>query len=246
MAAVIVVGGSTGTGRVLAIRLAHAGQNVSIVSRKPGQTLGDAANRITHWHADLSQSEDIERITKHDTERWGSASALVLCQRNRGQNSGWNEEFRVSLEASRAFIEAFADSRNKGQGGSIVAMTSVASHYVAVEQPVEYNAAKAALAQMVRYYAAALAPHGIRVNAVAPAAVLKPETSRYYLKDERRMEMYRRAIPLGAIPTSEDVCGVIEFLLSDAAAMVTGQEIVVDGGLSLLTHEGLARKMWKE
>ena len=239
----IVVGGSRGSGRVVAIRLADAGYHVKVVSRTPGQELGTHAGSIEHNAADLHKPADVHRTADLLKREWSAADGLVFCQRSRGDNVDWDAEMQVSVEATRILVEAFAAARGD-QGGSIVIVTSVASRQIAPEQPIQYNVAKAALAQMMRYYAAQLGPRGIRVNAVAPASVLKPETSRFYLDDPEKMEMYERAIPLRRIPTSEDVAALIEFLLSPSSQMITGQEIVIDGGLSLATHESLARAMW--
>ncbi|HEX8096589.1 MAG TPA: SDR family oxidoreductase, partial [Pyrinomonadaceae bacterium] len=92
-----------------------------------------------------------------------------------------------------------------------------------------------------RYYAVKLGPRGVRVNCVSPGAVLKDESKDFYLKNERLYNLYRRITPLGRMATSEEIADVVTFLCGPKAAFITGQNIIVDGGLSLGWHESLAR-----
>jgi NAD(P)-dependent dehydrogenase (short-subunit alcohol dehydrogenase family) len=165
-------------------------------------------------------------------------SALVAVQRFRGHGSVWEGELETSVRATRAAIEGLAPRFAAG-GGSIVLGGSVASRFVAPEQPVGYHVAKAALRQMARYYAVVLGPRGIRVNVVSPAAMIKSDAGRATPRPLRAL--YGRVIPLGRAPSTEDVAQAVVFLCGPRAALITGQDLVIDGGLSLLTHEALAK-----
>lgn len=96
---------------------------------------------------------------------------------------------------------------------------------------------------MVRYYAVTLGPRRIRVNSVSPGTVLKDESKDFYLKNEQLYNLYKGIIPLGRMGTAEEVANVVAFLCSSKASFITGQNIVVDGGLSLIWQETLARKV---
>jgi NAD(P)-dependent dehydrogenase (short-subunit alcohol dehydrogenase family) len=96
---------------------------------------------------------------------------------------------------------------------------------------------------LVRYYAVALGPRGIRVNGVSPGTVVKRENQEFYARSEALVGVFKRTIPLGRMGTAVDVANVIAFLCGPQASFVTGQQIVVDGGVSLLSQESLARKI---
>jgi NAD(P)-dependent dehydrogenase (short-subunit alcohol dehydrogenase family) len=115
--------------------------------------------------------------------------------------------------------------------------------YVASEQPVSYHMAKAAVTQMVRYYAVALGASGIRVNAISPGTIVKEEAKTFYRDHPDLEQLYRDIIPLGRMGTADDVANLAQFLLSERASFLTGQNIVLDGGVSLHAHESLARRV---
>jgi glucose 1-dehydrogenase len=127
--------------------------------------------------------------------------------------------FFCGQAAARAMIAA-------GRGGRIV---NVASTYAEVTAPerAAYSASKGAVRMLTKAMALDLAPHAITVNAVAPGWI---RTGMNPLDDPERVRELEGTIPLGRIGTPEDVAGVIQFLLSDAAAYVTGTTTFVDGG----------------
>src|SRR5262249_4522710 len=118
-----------------------------------------------------------------------------------------------------------------------------ASRFVAAEQPVSYHVAKAAMSQMVRYYATTLGRKGILVNGVCPGTTVKEESGGFYAAHPEIDALFREIVPLGRMGKSEDVAELVAFLVSGRATFLTGQNIVIDGGVSLQAHESLSRRV---
>jgi NAD(P)-dependent dehydrogenase (short-subunit alcohol dehydrogenase family) len=228
----IVVGGTTGSGEAVVRRLLEDGYLVSVFGRREQQAVGESVRPCVVDVTDRSQL--IDALHQAIAEA-GAVEALVLVQRFRGEGDSWEGELAVSLTATKDAIETLRGSF--AAAASIVLVTSHASRLVAVEQPAGYHAAKAALRQLARYYAVVLGPEGVRVNCVTPGTVAKPGRD----VDERVRELDARITPLGRMGTPSDVADIVSLLCDERARFVTGQDIAVDGGLSLLWQETLAR-----
>ena len=233
----LVVGGTRGMGRAVVAALARDGDAVSVISRRTPADGARPAPDVHYLAADLLDAAGVERAVEAAVERQGKLSCLVFVQRYRGDGDAWAGELATSLTATKAVIEFAVGRFAERAAGSIVVVGSAATRFVTGAQPVGYHVAKAGLMQMMRYYAAALGPRGVRVNAVSPTTVLKQESRDYYLKNEQLCDYYKSAIPLGRMGTAEEMAEVVAFLCGPKASFITGQEIVVDGGMSLLLHD---------
>jgi NAD(P)-dependent dehydrogenase (short-subunit alcohol dehydrogenase family) len=231
----LVVGGSRGIGLAVVRRSVADGDVVSIIARSEAEEA--SAPGATHWSIDLADAVALPAMIAEIVRANGPFRSIVLLQRFRGDGDAWHGELDVSLTATKTIVESAREAFTT-QGGAIVIVCSNAGRFVADEQPVGYHAAKAALRQMARYYAVELGPSGIRVNCVTPGAVLKEgargATAAAALGD---------VTPLRRIATADDIAASVAFLCSDAAACVTGQELVIDGGLSLLLQESLVQRL---
>jgi len=235
----LVVGGTWGIGRaVTRLFAAEDGARVSVLGRsRPPEA---ALPNVRHRSADVRDADALRVALGEVIAESGPFRNIVMLQRFRGDGDAWQGELEVSLSAARTVVET-TRSQFAG-GGSIVVVSSHASHLVAQEQPIGYHAAKAALRQMARYYAVQLGPVGVRVNCVTPGAVLKDESAEAYLAAAWCTAL-AGATPLRRLGTPEDTAAAIGFLCSDAASFITGHDIVVDGGLSLLWQESLLRAL---
>jgi len=236
----IVVGGSGGIGRAV-VELFARRACVSVIGRHavPGC---HASSRVRHRIAEITDPDGVDAALRSSVDELGPPSHLVFLQRYRGDADPWQGELQTSLSGTRQVIEACAGLFPARGDHSIVVVSSIAAEFVA-DQPLGYHVAKAGLRQMVRYYAVTLGRQRIRVNSVSPYTVLKATSRDYYLKNKRLQALYREIIPLGRMGTAEDVANVIGFLCSPAAKFVTGQDIIIDGGLSLLLQEPLMRQL---
>jgi 3-oxoacyl-[acyl-carrier protein] reductase len=148
----------------------------------------------------------------------------------------WRDLFTRNLETAFFMSQAVArEIREQGNPGSIVSISSISGMNTAPFH-IAYGTAKAAVAAMTRTMAAELALDNIRVNAVAPG-VTATEASRTYTGDDPERD--RQAIAMGRRGRPEEQAGAILFLLSDLSSYITGQTLLVDGGLNLRwTHLG--------
>jgi NAD(P)-dependent dehydrogenase (short-subunit alcohol dehydrogenase family) len=237
----VVIGGTRGIGRTLVRHLASDHHTVSVIGRS--KPLGfDRLPRVRAWSADVADGPRLQRALSDIVRRQGRVSGAVLLQRYRGDN--WAEELATTVTATRQMLDwAGEHLADRGEGKAIVVVSSVAAWYVASEQPASYHAAKAAVSQLVRYYAVALGPKGIRVNAIAPGTIVKEESKAFYKDHPALEQLYREIVPLGRMGTADDVAHLALFLLSARASFVTGQNITLDGGVSLQWHESLARRV---
>jgi len=219
MSYLVIVGGSSGIGRDIQPWLWRLGHTLTPLPRHIAPPLGVPTD------------------------------GLLLCQRYRGNSDDWDGEFQASLTRSKQCIEGVVEDMERegwNGGGSIVVMASVAAVSVEKEQPVGYHACKAALVAMVQYYAVTLGPKHVRVNAIIPGLTIKPEARAFYDSHPELERTYKDITPLGRMGTVEDLAHLVDFLISDKSSYLTGQTIVLDGGISLRSAWALARKVSPE
>lgn len=239
----IIVGGTRGVGRELALTWAGEGQVVTAVGRSVA-AFPDVAGggRVVGLAGNVGEPESLLAALRERIADRGAVSSLVFVPRYRGTGDAWAGELAVTLTATKVLIEGLTDSFDAGGDRSICVVGSNAGTFVARNQPVGYHAAKAALRQMMRYYAVALGPRGIRVNAVAPSTFSKAETAAHHAQPHLQ-QLYAAACPLGRVGTAREVADAVAYLCGPRATYVTGQELAVDGGLSLMLQDALAREV---
>lgn len=237
----LLVGGTRGIGRSVAKRFASDGHVVSVIARRqPSATMLDG---VVCWTADLADSVSVHTALDNLLAAHGPVHNVVFLQRYRGDADPWIGEIEVSLTGTRLVIDSLQDRFATAGDRSIVIVGSFIGRFVVDNQPLSYHVVKAGLEALVRYYAVRLGPRGIRVNAVAPCTILKEESRDFYLNNEGLLRLYRDITPLQRMGRPEEVAGVIEFLTTADASFVTGQTIVVDGGISANALESTARRL---
>ena len=240
----IVTGGGRGLGEYMAHALSDAGANVVLCSRKleacegVKQDIEAKGGKAIALACDITKPEDVQHVVESAQQNFGSIDILV-------NNSGatWGapaedmplEQFErvVDINVKGTFIVSQAVGRTmiaSGKGGKIINIASVAGltgGNPAYIQTVGYHASKAAVVNMTRDLATSWARYGITVNAIAPGWFPTKMSRGVLAKYEDKMVA---DIPLHRVGGPDDIKGVIVFLASPAAAYITGQIIVVDGG----------------
>lgn len=236
----MVTGSSSGIGQAVSVAFAEAGAAVAGMSLDDGaetETLVRAQGADTfQLVGDTGDVSAVDGLAQEAVERWGgfdvwvnNAARLLVRPLAQTTDEDWHGLLAANLHGY--FYGCRAAARHllaRGEGGRIVNVTSI-SGIVGVGGIGAYSAAKGAIMALTKALAVELAPSGITVNAIAPGAVDTPLNVEAYTPEVRRV--YEQRIPLGRLGAAADVAAVAVFLASDASSYVTGQQIVVDGGL---------------
>jgi NAD(P)-dependent dehydrogenase (short-subunit alcohol dehydrogenase family) len=240
----IITGGGRGLGQYFAEALSDMGTNVVLCSRKLAaceevqKEIEARGGKALALACDVTKPEDVAHVVAATQEKFGAIDILV-------NNSGatWGApaedmpldkfEHVIDVNIKGTFIMSQAVGKTmiaRGQGGTIINIASVAGltggdpRYI---QVVAYHTSKAGVINMTRDLATSWAHYGIRVNAIAPGWFPTRMSRGLLAKHEEAM---LAGIPLARFGSADDLKGVIVFLASPAAAYITGQTIVVDGG----------------
>ena len=236
----LIVGGSRGIGHVLATRWAAEGTMVSILSRTPGASSAAAPN-WRHFSADVRSKTALQTAVSQLLSERGCPDDVIFCQRWRGEGDAWDAELATTLSGTETILAALASHWSPDRSPSVVVVGSLAARQIAPEQELAYHVAKAGIEQMMRFFAAKWGPQGVRLNAVVPGIVMKESSKTFYAERPELLAAYQQLIPLQRLARPEDVCDAIDFLCSPRASYITGQTVVVDGGLSLAMPHAAVR-----
>jgi NAD(P)-dependent dehydrogenase (short-subunit alcohol dehydrogenase family) len=237
---VVVTGASSGIGEAVVRGFAAAGARVAGISLDGGSPVEGI-----FVAGDTGDSDAVEALAARVEDEWGgidvwvnNAARLMVKPLVETSDEDWHGLLHANLHGYFYGCRAAARRMLAAGSGRIVNVTS-AARILAVPDFGAYIAAKGAIDALTKTLALELAPHAITVNTVAPGATDTPLNATAYTPEVRRN--YEERIPMGRIGTPDEVADTILFLASDAARYVTGQELVVDGGLTINGAVGHAR-----
>lgn len=253
---VIITGGARGIGKNIAQKFGRMGDQVIICDLDEGvgdiiiSNFKEHGLNVDFFPVDLSQKGTPQRMIQQVANKYGKIDILVNNARSGDKTSlfeetenTWDKTLSVTLKgaffASQEAIQHMSEKRK----GVIINIGSVVANYACDQSP-SYHIAKAGVTQMTRYLALQAGRYNIRVNCVVPGFIVKDEHKDRF-EDEKNIQ-YRKIAelshPIGHIGSSDDVADAVIFLCSPQATFITGQELVVDGGLTIQEQSCLLYK----
>jgi NAD(P)-dependent dehydrogenase (short-subunit alcohol dehydrogenase family) len=236
----VVVGGTSGIGRALALGLADAGANVIATGRRESHVDAVAAEieqrgrRTLRLPADVADAASLSRLCDRACAEFGAVDVVVAAAgvtkrvpTLKMTDEEWQQIVDTNLTGMMRTYRAFAPGMVERRSGRLIGIASLAS-FVGLYEVAAYTAAKAGVAGLTRALAVEWAPYNVTVNAIAPG-VFETDLNRELLKGPRGQEFLVRT-PMKRFGRVQELVGTTVFLASEAAAFVTGQIVAVDGG----------------
>lgn len=230
----VITGASAGIGAAIAERFVEEGASVLLtdLAEDSGVALAKRLGQ-RFLRADMASTADRDALFKDVASTWGRLDILVnnagithAAELNELTEEGFDRVIAVNVKAATFATQAAA--RLMQQGGSIINLSSV-NAVLAIPNQIPYAISKGAIRQLTNVTAVALAPRGIRVNAIGPGTIMTEMGKSVMASEEQRQRILSRT-PLGRVGDPEEIASIAAFLASDEASYITGQTIYADGG----------------
>lgn len=242
---VLLTGAGIGIGAATARAFGDAGYRVIVTDVLDGEGEGVASGinadggEAEYHRLDVTSTEQADAVVGGVQEHYGALAAVVA---NAGiahrvplpelSDEKWDQTHEIDLKGVMRVCRAAAPAMREAGKGSMIAVSSIMGVAYGWDEHVQYSAAKAGVVGLVRGLAVELARDGVRVNGIAPGYIRTAQAlSEEHSLGPEGLEQAAEFIPMGRAGEPEDIADVILFLASDAARYLTGQTIIVDGGL---------------
>jgi meso-butanediol dehydrogenase / (S,S)-butanediol dehydrogenase / diacetyl reductase len=254
----IVTGAATGIGGAIARRLAGEGARVLVAdieadgARRNVETIRSAGGVAESMDTDVGTEEGVREMVSRAVGLWGrldivvnNAYAVAGMQRadaTRISEELWDRGFDVGLKAMYRSARFAVPHLIAAGGGSIVNMSSVHGLLAEPGQLV-YETLKAGVISLTRQLAVEYGPSGVRVNAICPGHIVTERMTERWREHPETLRFFAEQYPLRRTGVPDDIANAAAFLCSDEASFITGQAIVVDGGLTIQLQEELGVRL---
>ena len=242
---VLITGAGIGIGASTARAFAGAGYRVIVTDVLDDEGQGVVSGiesdggEAEYHRLDVTNTEQADAVVRDVEERYGPLDTVVA---NAGiahkvplgelTDEKWDQTHEIDLKGVMRVCRAAAPAMREAGRGSMIAVSSIMGVAYGWDEHVQYSAAKAGIVGLVRGLAVELAREGVRVNGIAPGYIRTAQAlSEQHSLGPVGLEQAAEFIPMGRVGEPEDIADVILFLASDAARYLTGQTVVVDGGL---------------
>ena len=238
-----VTGGGSGLGQAIAVGMAEAGAAVVVsdinleAAERVAEEIRSQDGHSIALHIDVAQKSQVEELVRVTTEKLGgldfafnNAGILKLGKPEDLSEADWREELDVDLTGTFLCCQAAGRYMIEHGGGKIVNTASISG--LIVNSGLTYSTAKAGVIQLTRVLAMRWAKHSVYVNCFSPGYIRTGMTAPHLTRPEVEKEMLRQT-PLRRLGEPRDLVGAAVFLASPASDFVTGQNIIVDGGVTL-------------
>jgi NAD(P)-dependent dehydrogenase (short-subunit alcohol dehydrogenase family) len=237
----VVVGGTSGIGRAIALGLAEAGADVIPTSRRPEQVkttvreIQERGKRSLEIVSDVTDKSSLQKVLDVCVETFGKVDILVNSAGKTKRaptvdfsDQDWDDIIETNLTGTLRACQVFGRHMLERGYGRIINIASLSS-FVALYEVAAYAASKAAVASLTKSLAIEWATRGVNVNAIAPG-VFRTALNEKLLDETARGQEFLLRTPAKRFGNIEELAGAAVFLASDAASFVTGEVLVVDGG----------------
>jgi len=240
----LITGASSGIGRATAEAMAREGARVGVNycknqagAEQTAETIRKAGGEALVVRADVTHAAEVLAMVDAVRKEWGRIDILVnnagdlLARRSLTDMTEeyWDQIMALNLKSVFLCVRAVWQEMAERKTGCIINVTSIAGRNGGGPGAAAYAAAKGGLLTYTKGLAKELAPHGVRVNGIAPGVIATPYHERY--SPGEVFQRFIASIPLGRAGTSEEIADVIVFLASPAARYITGETIEVNGGM---------------